>query len=90
MQTICRWIMKDHYDFSKGTRGAIAKTNKEKITIRLDPEVIDWFRAQVSGGGSYQSLINDALKTHIKHHENESLEEILRRVIREEMHSEAA
>ena len=53
--------MKDHYDFSNGTRGAIAKTNKEKITIRLDPEVIDWFRAQVKGGGSYQSLINLSL-----------------------------
>ena len=46
--------MKDHYDFSNGKRGAVAKTNKEKITIRLDPEVIDWFRAQVKGGGSYQ------------------------------------
>lgn len=81
--------MKDHYDFSNGTRGAIAKTNKEKITIRLDPEVIDWFRTQVKGGGSYQSLINDALKTHITQQESESLEETLRRVIREEM-SEAA
>ncbi len=81
--------MKDHYDFSNGTRGAIAKTNKEKITIRLDPEVIDWFRAQVKGGGSYQSLINNALKDHIQQQETESLEETLRRVIREEM-SEAA
>ena len=81
--------MKDHYDFSNGTRGAVAKTNKEKITIRLDPEVIDWFRAQVKGGGSYQSLINDALKAHIQQQESESLEDTLRRVIREEM-SEAA
>ena len=81
--------MKDHYDFSNGKRGAVVKTNKEKITIRLDPEVIDWFRAQVQGGGSYQSLINDALKVHIERQESESLEETLRRVIREEM-SEAA
>lgn len=81
--------MKDHYDFSNGKRGAVAKTNKEKITIRLDPEVIDWFRAQVKGGGSYQSLINDALKAHIRQQESESLEDTLRRVIREEM-SEAA
>ena len=81
--------MKDHYDFSNGKRGAVVKTNKEKITIRLDPEVIDWFRAQIQGGGSYQSLINDALKVHIERQESESLEETLRRVIREEM-SEAA
>ncbi|TXH78779.1 MAG: hypothetical protein E6Q85_01140 [Thiothrix sp.] len=49
--------MKDHYDFSQGKRGAVAKTTKEKITIRLDPEIIDWFKAQVEGGGNYQSLI---------------------------------
>ena len=65
--------MKDHYDFSNGKRGAVAKTNKEKITIRLDPEVIDWLRDQVRGGGSYQSSINDALKVHIERQESESV-----------------
>ena len=81
--------MKDNYDFSQGKRGAIAKTNKEKITIRLDPDVMEWFRNEVQGGGSYQALINDALKAHIKQ-QGEPLEDTLRRIIREEMHSEAA
>jgi Arc/MetJ-type ribon-helix-helix transcriptional regulator len=76
--------MKEQYDFSGGKRGAVIKTNKEKITIRLDPDVIDWFRKQVEGGGNYQSLINEALKAHIKQ-QGESLETTLRRVIREEM-----
>jgi len=31
--------MKEQYDFSGGKRGAVIKTNKEKITIRLDPDV---------------------------------------------------
>lgn len=79
--------MKEQYDFSGGKRGAVIKTNKEKITIRLDPEVVDWFRKQVEGGGNYQSLINEALKAHIKQ-QGESLETILRRVIREEIKAE--
>ncbi len=79
--------MKDQYDFSSGKRGAVIKTNKEKITIRLDPDVIQWFRDQVKGGGNYQSLINEALKAHIKQ-EGQSLEAVLRRVIREEMEAE--
>ena len=78
--------MKEHYDFSQGTRGAVAKTGKEKITIRLDLEVIQWFKDQVQGGGNYQSLINEALKAHIKQ-QGETLEETLRRIIREEMHN---
>ncbi len=77
--------MKEHYDFSKGTRGAVAKTSKEKITIRLDLDVIQWFKDQVQGGGNYQGLINEALKAHIKQ-QGETLEETLRRIIREEMH----
>lgn len=77
--------MKKHYDFSKGKRGLVVKTTKERITIRLDPEVIEWFRGQVKGGGNYQSLINEALREHIASR-RVSLEETLRRVIREELH----
>lgn len=80
--------MKDHYDFSKGTRGAIDSTplGKTRITIRLDNQVIDWFRDQVeqAGGGNYQTLINQALLDHIQR-QAEPLEATLRRVIREEL-----
>lgn len=76
--------MKKHYDFSNGKRGPVVKTTKERITIRLDPEVIEWFRGQVKGGGNYQSLINEALREHIAS-QRVSLEETLRRVIREEL-----
>lgn len=78
--------MKEHYDFSGGKRGAVMKTSKEKITIRLDPDVIQWFRDQVQGGGNYQSLINDTLKAYVKQ-QGEPLEETIRRVIREEVQS---
>jgi hypothetical protein len=76
------------YDFSKGKRGAVVllPPGKTRITIRLDNEVIGWFRSQVEtrGGGSYQSMINDVLKEHVRRG-GEALEKYLRRIIREEL-----
>jgi len=75
-------------DFSKGKRGAVVKTdpNKVRITIRLDGDIIEYFKNRVheSGGGNYQTLINDALRDHIQAHDKE-LEKTLRRIIREEL-----
>ena len=78
--------MRANYDFSNGKRGAVVKTAKERITIRLDPNLIQWFKDQVQGGGNYQSLINEALRQHVQR-QGEPLEDTLRRVIREEMHA---
>jgi uncharacterized protein (DUF4415 family) len=80
--------MRKAYDFSKARRGAVAAVPKGKtrITIRLDEDVLAWFKAQVNaaGGGNYQSLINAALREHITH-KQEPLEATLRRVLREEL-----
>ena len=80
--------MEEEYDFSQGQRGAIEPmgTGKTRITIRLDDEVLAWFREQVhvAGGGNYQSLINEALCQHIAQ-QREPLESTLRRVLREEL-----
>jgi uncharacterized protein (DUF4415 family) len=80
--------MKREYDFSKAKRGPVVPIPKGKtrITIRLDEEVIAWFRNQVTkaGGGNYQSLINGALREHVARSQ-EPLEATLRRVIREEI-----
>ena len=76
------------YDFSKGKRGAIDPigAGKTRITIRLDDDVLEWFRQQVhqAGGGNYQTSINEALRSHI-HQQHEPLESTLRRVLREEL-----
>ena len=77
--------MRDEYDFSEGQRGAIIKTNKERISIRLDPDIIQWFRERVKGGGNYQTLINEALREHIERQSGADLETTLRRVLREEL-----
>jgi uncharacterized protein (DUF4415 family) len=80
--------MKKQYDFSKGKRGPVVPMPKGKtrITIRLDDDVLEWFRDEVdkAGGGNYQTLINEALRQHVAR-TREPLEETLRRVIREEI-----
>jgi uncharacterized protein (DUF4415 family) len=82
--------MKANYEFSKARRGAVvpAARNKVRITIRLDKDVVEWFKAQVeaAGGGNYQTLLNDALRQYIGRRD-EPLEKILRRVVREELHA---
>lgn len=80
--------MKREYDFSNGKRGAVATVpaGKTRVTIRLDDDVLNWFRDQVekAGEGNYQSLINLALRDFIGR-QREPLEKTLRRVIREEL-----
>jgi uncharacterized protein (DUF4415 family) len=80
--------VRKEYDFRKGRRGAVLKAppGKTRVTIRLDNDVLEWFRRQVddAGGGNYQTLINDALRKHMEHTQ-ESLESTLRRVIRDEL-----
>jgi uncharacterized protein (DUF4415 family) len=80
--------MKTKYDFSKGKRGALLPSSgkKVRITIRLDRDIIDWFRSKVEeqGGGNYQTMLNDALRIYMERDE-QTLEEVLRRVVREEL-----
>jgi uncharacterized protein (DUF4415 family) len=83
--------MKKQYDFTKGKRGPVIPPmpNKTRITIRLDNDIINWFKNKVhkAGGGNYQSMINEALHNYIEE-EKEPIEEVLRRVLREELHQE--
>ncbi len=80
--------MKNEYDFSDAKRGAVAPVppGKTRITIRLDDDLLQWFKNQVheAGGGNYQTLINKALRRQVES-QREPLEETIRRVIREEL-----
>jgi len=80
--------MRKEYDFSRAKRGPVVPVppGKTRITIRLDDDLIEWFKAQVhaAGGGNYQTLINVALRDYVDR-KREPLEETLRRVIREEL-----
>jgi hypothetical protein len=80
--------MRREYDFGGGKRGPVVPSpaHKVRITIRLDDDIVTWFKKQVhdAGGGNYQSLINAALR-HFVANQAEPLEDTLRRVIREEL-----
>ncbi len=85
--------MKKIDDFSSGTRGAVVPVpqGKTRITIRIDDDVLDWFRDQVNaaGGGNYQTMINSALREFIENR-RAPLEKTIRRVIREELRKRGA
>ncbi len=84
--------MREHYDFSKAKRGAVVPSpGKTRITIMLDDDVIEHFRAQAEQAGvGYQTLINALLRqavlTPIDHPKAEPLTvATLRQVLREEL-----
>jgi uncharacterized protein (DUF4415 family) len=52
-------------DWSNAVRGGLYKPRKEIITIRLDADILAWFRAQADGNRGYQSAINQVLRRHI-------------------------
>lgn len=85
--------MRKEYDLSGGRRGSVVPVvkGKTRITIRLDDQVLDWFRARVeaAGGGNYQTLINDTLRQIIGS-EREPLETVVRRVVRDELRRQPA
>lgn len=81
--------MRSEYDFSKARRGPVLPvvTGKTRITIRVDDDVLDWFRKQVdtAGGGNYQTLMNQALRR-VMEEPAEALEAVVRRAVRAELH----
>lgn len=84
--------MEKEYDFKRARRGALdpVPPGKTRITIRLDDDVLGWFRdrADAAGGGNYQTMINAALRDYIEQRA-EPLEDTLRSVVREELNRSA-
>ena len=79
--------MKKEYDFSKGKRGAVLPSEgKTRITIYLDDIVIERFKAlSEKTGKGYQTLLNEALRTHPGVGEAPVTATVLRRILREEL-----
>ena len=51
--------MKKHYDFTKSVKNPYARKPKKQITIRLDSETVEYFKALAGNSGiPYQNLIN--------------------------------
>ena len=52
-------------DWSNAARGVFYRPMKQQITLRLDADVVAWFKANAPGGRGYQTDINRALRQHV-------------------------
>ncbi len=82
--------MNREYNFSKGKRGAVMpQVGKTRITIYLDEGVLERFKAQSQKTGKgYQTLINDALNSYLGLTARPVTEEMVRKIVREELASQ--
>ena len=86
--------MRKEYDFSRAKRAKdvphLAKlqaemAGKSRITMRVDNAVLAVFKSRAeSSGGSYQTMMNEALKQYAQ---GLSIADVVREAIREEMRS---
>jgi uncharacterized protein (DUF4415 family) len=79
--------MKKEYDFSEAKRGTVVDpAGKTRITIWLDDDVLDAFRARANADGrGYQTLINEALKNALVPDAAPVTVGVLRRILHEEL-----
>lgn len=79
--------MKKEYDFSKGQRGPVLpQAGKTRITIYLDDVVVESFkRVSERTGKGYQTLINEALRSHLGVMEPALTADLVRSIVREEL-----
>ena len=54
-------------DFWTNARVRFPSEGKERLTIRIDEEVVEWFRSQ---GRGYQSKMNAVLRSFYEAHKN--------------------
>lgn len=79
--------MQPEYDFSKGERGAVLpQRGKTRITIYIDDDILEEFRSRADKSGrGYQTIMNQALREYLDQSGQYVDEEMLRRVLREEL-----
>ena len=60
----------DIVNWPDAQRGLFYRPVKQQITLRLDADVLAWFRKSAPGGRGYQTEINRALRQHVQRSEN--------------------
>ena len=83
--------MRKEYDFGRGRRGVVIPSpGKTRLTILLDDDVIEAFRAKAEAAGrGYQTLINDALRASLEEGERPVTAKLIREIIREDLGAQA-
>ncbi len=41
---------------------------KKQLTLRIDADVVDWFKDHAPKGSGYQTIMNEALRAHVETH----------------------
>ncbi len=59
-------------DWSDARRGVFYRPVKQQITLRLDADVVAWFKMHAHQGRGYQTDINRALREHVERYETEA------------------
>ena len=59
-------------DWKDARRGVFYRPVKRQITLRLDADVVHWFKAHARGGRGYQTDINRALREHVHRFESKT------------------
>ena len=52
-------------DWSDAKRGLFYRPVKQQITLRLDADIVAWFKTQTEGGKGYQTAINRVLRKYV-------------------------
>jgi uncharacterized protein (DUF4415 family) len=53
-------------DWSAAKRGLLYRPVKKQLTLRIDADVVAWFKGRVPKGEGYQTRMNLALRDYIK------------------------
>ena len=53
-------------DWSDARRGVLYRPVKQQITLRIDADIIAWFKASARDRRGYQTDINGALRKHVQ------------------------
>lgn len=51
--------------FANAKRGSMYRALKAQLTIRLDADILDWFKRHAKDGKGYQTDINKALRAYV-------------------------
>ena len=60
--------MPEQSDWSGAKRGMFYRPVKKQITLRLDADLIEWFRQHTPSDTGYQTRINEALREYVEQH----------------------
>jgi uncharacterized protein (DUF4415 family) len=63
--------MPEQRDWSGARRGLCFRPIKRQLTLRLDADVIEWFKTHAENGEGYQTNINSALREYVSQREHQ-------------------